>query len=285
MVELSDYDLDKDGKAPQLPARGPAGSRMVWIGAAVVVVAIAGGYFWLRGGGDDTAPAIPETPEATATPATPERSLGGDPEPITVPLDESDPIVRSLVAALSSHPRVAAWLTTDGLIRNFVVVVENISTGASPARHLRVLRPSGAFRVQQRDGEDVVDPRTYARYTALADAGASIDATGAATLYARLTPRIEEAYAELGRQESFDRALERAIVALLQVPTAPANARVAPTGARQYRFVDPRLDGLTEAQKHLLRMGPRNVDVIQGKLREVALALGIAAERLPNGPA
>jgi hypothetical protein len=285
MVELSDYDLDKDGKAPQPPAPGPADSRVVWIGAAVVVVLIAGGYFWLRSGGNETAPAIPETPEATATPAPPKRSLGGDPEPIAISLDESDPIVRSLFAELSSHPRVAAWLTTDGLIRNFVVVVENISTGTSPARHLGALRPSGAFRVQQRDGEDVVDPRSYGRYTPIAAAASSIDVIGTATLYARLKPRIDEAYAELGRQESFDRALERAIVALLQLPTAPANARVAQTGAKQYRFVDPRLDNLTEAQKHLLRMGPRNVGVIQGTLREVALALGIAAERLPNGPA
>src|SRR5688500_1192607 len=42
------------------------------------------------------------------------------------PLDDSDTLVRDLVRALSEHPLVAAWLTTDQLLRNFVVVVKNI---------------------------------------------------------------------------------------------------------------------------------------------------------------
>ena len=43
------------------------------------------------------------------------------------------------------------------------------------------------------------------------------------------------------------------------------------------------LESLTNAQKQLLRMGPRNVKLIQAKLREVAVALGIPASRLPPG--
>jgi hypothetical protein len=190
--------------------------------------------------------------------------------------------VRRLVAALSSHPRVAAWLTTNGLIRNFVVVVENVSTGATPAGHLRVLRPVGPFRVIENGEEIRLDPRNYDRYTPFADAVASIDAAGAAQLYSRLKVRMGEAYAELGRDEPFDRALERAIVAMLQVPIVEGSVRLEETGATQYRHADATLQQLTQAQRQLLRMGPANVRVIQRKLREIALALGIPASRLPG---
>lgn len=280
MSDLSDYDLDTGGHEPPRPASGSTRPPRTWIVVAVVIVAIgAGAYLWLTRRTPDT---TTTGTTATSAPAPSDRRLGGDAEPITVPpLDESDPLVRKLVAALSSHPRVAAWLATNGLIRNFAVVVENISTGTTPARHLRVLRPSRPFRASEADGEERVDPRSYERYSSIAEAVASIDAAGAAKLYATLKPRIEEAYAELGRQEPFDRALERAIVALLQTPVVEGNVRLEPTGATQYRYADPRLERLTGAQKQFLRMGPRNMRVIQGKLREMAMALGIAAERLP----
>jgi hypothetical protein len=41
------------------------------------------------------------------------------------------------------------------------------------------------------------------------------------------------------------------------------------------------VERLTGAQKHLLRMGPRNVRIIKEKLRGIALALGIPPGELP----
>ena len=89
------------------------------------------------------------------------------------PLDESDALVADLVRKLSSHPRVTAWLTTDGLVRNFAVVVLNIAEGETPNQLLRPLRPSSGFLVSERNGDLFVDPRSYERYTLLADAVAS----------------------------------------------------------------------------------------------------------------
>jgi hypothetical protein len=48
-----------------------------------------------------------------------------------------------------------------------------------------------------------------------------------------------------------------------------------------YRYVDPGLDRLNGAQQHLLRMGPANARLVKRQLRELALALGIPASRLP----
>jgi hypothetical protein len=65
---------------------------------------------------------------------------------------------------------------------------------------------------------------------------------------------------------------------------------VAPKGAL-YVYTAPELEGLSRAQKHLLRMGPGNVRVIQAKLRELRTALGLptpagdaAPEPLPDVP-
>jgi hypothetical protein len=48
-----------------------------------------------------------------------------------------------LVGKLSSHPAVAAWLTTNGLIRNGTLVVHNIADGQTPAKQLKPLKPQG----------------------------------------------------------------------------------------------------------------------------------------------
>ena len=49
-----------------------------------------------------------------------------------------------------------------------------------------------------------------------------------------------------------------------------------------YAYADPRLEGLSPAQKQLLRMGPENVKAIQAKLREIAAVLQIPESRLPQ---
>jgi hypothetical protein len=136
-----------------------------------------------------------------------------------------------------------AWLPTNGLIRNFTVVVANIADGATPARHLRVLRPSSAFRIVQSGAGVSVDPRGYDRYAVIADAIASVDPVRTAKLYATLKPRIEEAHRELGSPDPFDRTLERAIVALLNTPAVDAPAR--PSTRESATRVDERLESLT----------------------------------------
>jgi hypothetical protein len=175
---------------------------------------------------------------------------------------------------------VAAWLATDDLIRNFAVAVENVSNGQTPSTHLQVLRPEGGYPVLRDDESVIADTRGYARYAGVADAVDGIDAPGAARLYATLKPRIQEAYEELGYQQSVDVALERALVLLLRTPVADNIVLLEPAGAL-WAYSNPSLEGLEPAQKQLLRMGPRNARRVQAKLHEIALAIGVPAARLP----
>jgi Protein of unknown function (DUF3014) len=277
--ELRDLEFDRPDpiEPPPPPSRGMGPLLLL----ALLVIAVVGGYVWyMRRGTPAPAASDVRRAEETREPRTP---LGGEGEAIDVPpLDESDGVVRELVQRLSSHPTVLAWLATDGLVRNFTVSVQNIAAGRTPARHQARLRPETGFSVNEQDGRFAIDPASYRRYDALADAVASLDAVGAAKLYATLKPRIEEAYNDLGFPDtSFDEPLERAIVALLQVPVVEGEPAVVPKGVG-YAYADSRLEGLTAAQKQLLRMGPRNVRQVQAKLREIARALGIPEERLPR---
>lgn len=280
MGELRDLEFDRPEplEPPPPPSRGMGPLLLV----ALLIVAVVGGYVWYMRRGTP-GPAAEPTDVAADVTREPRTPLGGEPEAVDVPpLDESDGVVRNLVQRLSNHPTVLAWLATDGLIRNFTVSVQNIAAGRTPARHQSRLRPESGFTVREQDGRFTIDPAGYRRYDALADAVASVDAEGAAKLYATLKPRIEEAYDDLGFPDtSFDEPLERAIVTLLQVPVLDEEPAVVARGVG-YAYADARLENLTAAQKQLLRMGPRNVRLIQAKLEEIARALGIPAERLPR---
>lgn len=290
MHDVSDYELQKTEPPPGRSAP-TSRSPLPWIALAAVVVAGGALFVYLqRDSSSVPADAVTQT-EVPVTEVQPPLGVAADPIALP-PLDQSDALVRDLVRALSSHPRVAAWLTTSGLIRNFTVAVENIANGRTPAVHLRVLRPQGPFSVVEQSGATMIDTRSYNRYNDLAAAVDSIDPDGAAALYSTLKPRIEDAYRELGydtssagtpqgRSLGFDRALEIAIIRLLEAPAPEGDLALVPRGAL-YQFNDARLERLTAAQKQLVRMGPRNVRTIQRTLRAIGLALGIREERLPR---
>jgi hypothetical protein len=284
---LEDFDLEKE---PATSGSVPVISERRWVAPAligIVALLVAGAAVWFF--------LMRERPTQQATAAAAKPAAAGPAVPTGIqplcaattadtaalpPLNDSDAFAKKSASGVSAHPRVAAWLATDNVIRNFVVAVDNIASGATPAARLRALRPSGAFRVREAREGLFIDARSFERYAPVADAVDSIDPQSAAQLCGTLKPRLADAYAELGREGSFDVALERAIVTLLRTPTVGPDTRVVPAGA-SYVFEDETLEQLTPAQKQLARMGPRNARLIQEKLRQVALAIGIPAERLP----
>jgi Protein of unknown function (DUF3014) len=280
---MTDFDELRLDRPPDEEPLSPRRS-FPWLPVALAVVVIAGAawYFFVRKPAPEDVAVRTETTKALEqTPDAGSKAEPGDNIPLP-PLVETDALVRELVARLSSHPRVAAWLTTDQLIRNFTVVVVNISNGRTPAVHLKTVPPTGKFAVRQSGGEVLIDPKGYQRYDGHAEAVAALDARGAARLYATLKPRIDEAHQELGAPPGeFDRVLERAIVELLKTPVVEGDVRLEADSV-SYTFADPKLESLSEAQRQLLRMGPRNVKMIQAKLRELAQYLGIPATSLPE---
>ena len=279
MPGIDDYQFQPPGSASSSkpPDRRPAAAIVV----VLIVAAAIGGYLWFRN---------PPSPASSGSnPAPPAAQAAkpdaGAPFPNLPQVEDSDTFVRERFAQLSKHPLLAAWLKTTGLVRNLVVVLENASRGLTPSPRLRQLRPAGQFRVLKRADRIVIDPRNYERFTDIADAAASIDAAAAARLYAGLKPLLQMAYDELGNEEPIDRALERAMTTLLSAPTVDGEIRleVGDEGIG-YVFANPTLEALPGAQKQLIRMGPQNQRVIQSRLRQFALAAGLAAGIAPVKP-
>lgn len=233
---------------------------------------------------DEPEAPVPDLPEEEEVPPAPVAKPEAPDEP-TLPLptlETSDPLVRELVGELSSHPLLASWLVTEALIERLTVIVVNIAEGVSPVRHLDFLTPEDGFSVTGSSKKGLyIDPRSYARYNLAADVFGSLDTQGSARLYTRLKPLLDQAYWNLGYpDEDFDDAVRAATHELLEVPLLEGPLAVSPV-VITYEFTDPELEGLSPAQRHLLRMGPKNVRQIQTKLRQLASALEIPASELP----
>ena len=282
MADFDDVSLDNDLPRPRDPLTPDESSIPVaWLIAAAVLLVLSVGALWYFVLRDRTTP--PKTVAETTVdlPRPPARRAESGEAIDLPPLDQSDAIVRTLVARLSSHPAVAAWLTTNGLIRNLTLVIANIADGETPAKHLTPLRPAGSFSTRTSGGLTWIDPTSYRRYDGIADAVDGLDARGVARLYATLKPRIQDANRDLaGKDADFDQTVQRAIVMLLRTPTIERDVQLR-TEKVSYTYADSNLEDLTAVQRQFLRMGPRNVRIVKAKLREVAGFLGISESALP----
>ncbi len=273
MSDLANLQLDK----PHDDAPLEPGPRRLWPLLLVIpLLAIVGYLLWSTIRKEPSRPVNVATDRAVAPAATPETTPQTAEASDLPPLPETDAVVRRLVGELSNHPKAIAWLSSDQLLRNFAVVVQNIGSGTTPAKHLRMLRPTGDFIADESGDEARINPRSYKRYDAYADVVGALDPAAVARIYATLKPRIQDAYRELGYpDEDFDRALERAFGQLLRTPVVDGDVPLVPQSA-QWDYADPKLQSLSSAQRQFLRMGPRNVRIIQAKLREIASQLGIS---------
>jgi len=239
------------------------------------------------------APVVTPLARREPPPPTPEPVIPMAPPPVAKPppaptplpdLDASDALVRDVAGTLSSHADVMTWLAPEELVRRFVAAVDNVAEGRSPAGQLGSLRPGKRFGVTS-DGDRVTaDPAAFARYDTLTEVIVATDTGGAVRAYQRLRPLIDEAYRDLGYPDrSFDEALHAAIAELLATPVVVGEPELAPKVVT-HTYTDPDLEGLSAAQKQLLRFGPVNAPRVQRKLRDIAAALGISAAELPLTP-
>jgi len=257
-------------------------TKKVWRNALVillvVLVVIVAGYFLFTKKKTSVQEVPVKSAEEAVLPATEEKEEAHAP----VSLAESDDYIRTIVREISTHPRLASWLKTKNIIRKFTAAVDNIAGGQSPRRQIDFFSPRTPFSVIKRGERLIIDPASYRRYDPVVDVFISLDTKGCVSLFRSLKPLFQEAYRELGYPEAdFETTLIRAILELLRTPIVE-NEIVVEKGVVNYYMVDPVLEELSEAQKHLLRMGPDNVAAIQMKLREIALALDVPEYRLPQ---
>ena len=250
----------------------------------IVLIAIAAGvyYFFIYEKPEEIPPVEQVQQEQPAQVPAEELVIEEAPELIQVGLDESDDTIRNMAEELSSHPDVASWLMSKDLIRKFVGAVDNIANGLSPRSQIDFFTLEENFKIIEKDGLYYVDHEGYDRYNLVGDVFSSLDSEGWVKLYEQSALLIQEAYKDLGYpEEDFDKTLTAAIVELLKAPVVEGDILLE-AKVVSYTMAEPELENLSEAQKHLIRMGPENVREIQAKLREIGLALGIPENKLPQ---
>lgn len=266
MSELDDIRLERSPD-PVTPVPSPSRWGPALVGLVLVCALLAGWYYWRSDRDPETADGVAVKHDVIPAEAPPAVDLP--------PLDQSDAFVRDLVRALSSHPVIASWLTTDQLIRNFAVSVRNVAEGDTPARHLKPIAPGRSFQVRRERGAIYIDEASYARFDGHAAAVSGLDPERTAELYRLLKPRLEEAYREVaGPDADFERDLRVALTSVIETPVVdrPIELRTAIAG---YDYADPSLQSLSPSQQQLLRMGPNNARRIQQSLRAIASEMGI----------
>jgi len=255
--------------------------------AIFALLAVAAAVYYFVFMKKPAAPAASQEPQAeSATPAGGEKTApGGSGEPLAFPsvaLGESDAAVREFAAALSANPEFAKWLLTKELVRKFVVAVDNVANGLSPKPHVDFFSPSGQFRIVRTKTGTLIDEASYSRYDPATGVVLSLDAVAAARLYRAVKPLLQEAYRDLGYPGvDFEDTLVRAMTELLGTPVVEGPI-VLEKKILSYAMTDEKLEGLSQAQKQLLRLGPKGVRAAHGKIRELAAALGVLEARLPE---
>jgi len=263
-----------------LPPTGrPRASRGPLLVASLLLLALlggVGGYLLLR------KPKLPvaERAEPVAQAVTPGPAVTR-PE---VQLSGTDPRIRELLRGLSSDAEFLRWLSAEDLARRFVSATNAVAEGQSPRTQLSFLAPGGGFRIHRRGARTVIAPESHARFDGIARAFASVNPQGVQRVYQELKPLLEAAHAEIAPPgRTLDQVLAQAIGRLTRVVVPTGPVEVIPKGAL-YVYADLRLEALSGAEKHLLRMGPENMRKVQTKLSEIASALGLPSPEQARQP-
>jgi hypothetical protein len=187
--------------------------------------------------------------------------------PLSVSLQESDPAVREKASAISGYDGLGGLLAESDFIRRFVTVCNAIALGESPAKMLESLAPKQIMTVlRQPDGRIFMDPAGYNRYTPLIQLLLSLDPDQCAELYLLFEPQIGKAYHELGQgDEDFIQVLKEAVRQLHRTPLPPERPELLEKTI-SYAYADPQLEGLNDAQKHFLRLGPDHLRRLKAKI-------------------
>jgi hypothetical protein len=227
----------------------------------------------------------PETPVVEPKP-TPEpvssteplEQIAPPPAPIILPdLDNSDDFIRKAVT--SATPELAPWLSSQGLIRNFMVVVNDFSQAQRVNKHLEFIKLPEAFAVKAENGGVYIAPQSHQRYNTLALAIGHADVDALLGAYRVFKPLLLQVYGEFSYPEDYplDTMLARAGSQILSAPIIEGEIPLV-KHTLVYKFADPQLEAMNPVHKQMLRMGPENTRMIQDKVRLFLEKLDVAQD-------
>lgn len=252
------------------------------IALLVPVLLAGGGYlYWQHRTDPPGREVVPALPAPAAVPEPP-AIVAEVPAhyPIETPAVDTpqsaaiDPEQRLLTALQSLFGAAidTVFETTD-LARRIVVTVDNLPRD-KVARRLMPLKPvPGAFAVSGSGDARGIDPANAMRYRPYVDLMYKVPTAALVDVYVRNYALFQQRYVELGYPEGyFNNRLVEVLDHLLASPEHAGPLRLSQPKVL-YTFADPALEGLSEGQKIMLRMGPDNAARVKARLREIRTAV------------
>ncbi|SDJ90837.1 Protein of unknown function [Ferrimonas sediminum] len=222
-----------------------------------------------------TEPVIEPEPQPEPQPAPEVVEPEPEPEAPKIelpPLAQSDEFAKAQLNGLSDGMQLGQFLVPDSLVRRFVGLVDNLAQGNLLREQGPFKRLSEEFKAVDVNGQLYLDPDGYHRYDAYTSFLYRLDEQALRDSFLLMEPLFEQAYAELGYEDSFRDRLDDAIDLLLSAPEMDT-AIPLESHSVNYEFKDADLESLTDVEKLMLRMGPDNARKLKSTLRRFRAAM------------
>ena len=268
--------------------------------AALLAVAAIGGYYYLNQPQEPTPTQTPEDTAVQVPDALPEKPIPTEtiPEPEPEPqvkepqsepqtqaqpteeqtkpvkqelpkLNQSDKFVREKTLDAFKGLSIDNILLNKNLARQFVVFVDNLAHGELARKASPLVGPKQSFDALDVTDKIYLDPDSYHRYDMYADLLQTMNTKSVVASYKLLLPILNDAFAELGYEDAtFNQRVKAAIKEVLNAPIIEQPIELTSISVN-YKFKDPDLETLPDAQKLMIRMGPENTRKVKAALRAV----------------
>ncbi|WDE10340.1 DUF3014 domain-containing protein [Thalassomonas haliotis] len=191
-------------------------------------------------------------------------------------LDESDLWLQEKLPTMTWRKELLKLVIDDDMIRRFVVFTDNFAQGVLAYEHSPFVRPATSFSAKETKTFDKEhqqvwqwDENSVRRFSLYVDLLRSMESERLVDWYMELKPLINEAYRELGYpDDDFTHTLQDAITRVLDMEI-PKEAMEVIRPSVMYRYKDPEIEAMDDADKLLLRLGKENLLVIKSVLLEL----------------
>ena len=278
----------EDRIAPQTTRNG---INALSIAVVIILLMLAGGAYYFLGS-DEPQPE-PEIPTPVILPEPePEQPLVTDaalPEPdiiepeVEEPIPEfpseieeplptlaqSDQYIVDKTVEVANGMKIDPILVEKDIVRHFVVFVDNLAQGELARKVSPLKAPNSKFTVSEVTNKTYLNPDSYHRYDLYANFVDNLDEQQLFATYNKVKPLLGEAFEELGYPDmNFDDRMIEAIDVMLAAPIIETPIELDSVSVN-YKFIDPALESLPNAQKLMIRMGPENSKKVKAALRKL----------------
>jgi len=189
---------------------------------------------------------------------------------IAAPADLNNSDITASQAIVAMALALGPRMTSDEIIRKWVVAIDNLASGDLISKHQPWVFKMESFTVT---GDNMrLSPENYPRAQPLVDAALAIPPQKLARYYQNWLPLFEQAYAELGKADSFaDRLSELLkridrIQPLAEIPELERKSVM-------YTYKNIALEEASDLEKLMWRLGPDNSQRLQDFARQLQTVL------------